>query len=136
MASPVYVWHGSSQDDADATWNSSTIAYLTLELALSAVDAAGIVYVASEHSQTQASALSLGSTNGTLAAPVKIISVDKDASDAYLPMVDDGSPGKIETTGANSISITNSDIYIGFSKCYIIFPSSFYLTWRTIIHHW
>jgi len=113
MASPVYVWHGSSQDDADATWNSATIAYLTLELALAAVDAGGIVYVASEHSQTQATALTISSANGTVASPVTIISVDKDNSDTYLPMVDDVAPGKIETTGNNSITMSGLDIYIG-----------------------
>ena len=115
MASPVYVWHGSSQDDADATWNSATIAYLTLELALAAVDAGGIVYVASEHVQTQAADLTCGSTSGTLAAPVTIISVNKDDSDAYLAMVDDAAPGKIETTGASDINISNSDIFIGLT---------------------
>ena len=115
MATPVYVWHGSSQDDADATWNSATIAYLTLELALAAVDADGIVYVASEHSQTQESALTLGSTNGTLANPVTIISVNKDDSDAYLAMVDDAAPGSVATTGNYTITINKSDIYIGLT---------------------
>ena len=115
MASPVYVWHGSSQDDADATWNSATIAYLTLELALAAVDAGGTVSVASEHSQTQASKLTLSSANGTNASPITIISVDKDNSDAYLPMIDDAAPGKIETTGANSIEVYGAEIYLGLT---------------------
>jgi hypothetical protein len=116
MASPVYVWHGSAQDDGDAKWNSSTIAYLLLELALVDVDANGTIYVASEHSQTVVASLNLGSTNGTFANPITIISVDKDNSDAYLAMRDDSAPGKIETTGNNNhINIINSDIYIGLT---------------------
>lgn len=115
MASPVYVWHGSAQDDGDATWNSSTIAYLTLQLALAAVDAVGIIYVASEHSQTQAIDLTLGSTNGTAANPIRIISVDKDNGDAYLAMRNDGAPGKIEVTGVSSITLSQFDIFIGLT---------------------
>lgn len=110
-ASPVYVWDGSAQDDGDATWNSSTIAYLTLELALAAVDAGGIINVASEHSQTQASALTLGSANDN----VTVISVDKDNSDVYLAMVDDAAPGKIETTGNNSITFNKNSTFLGLT---------------------
>lgn len=113
MASPVYVWDGSSQDDSDATWNSSTIAYLTLQAALATVDAGGIVYIASEHNQTQATDLTLASANGTSSQPVKIISVDKDNSDAYLPMIDDASPGYIEVTGGTDINFHGWDIYQG-----------------------
>lgn len=112
MASPVYVWHGSSQDDADGTWNSATIAYLTLELALAAVDAGGIIYIASEHSQTSgAGDLALTSTNGTLALPVTTISVDKDNSDAYRRMDDD--TGKIELTGLAAFQFEGFDIFVG-----------------------
>ncbi len=111
MASPVYVWDGSSQDDADATWNSSTIAYLTLVLALVNVDAGGIIYIASEHTETSAIDVTFTSTNGTLALPVTIISVDKDASDAYRRM--DNDTGKIELTGASSFTFGGFDIYVG-----------------------
>lgn len=109
MASPMYVWDGGN--DADGL--SWATAYQDILDGLTNVDVGGILYVASEHSQTQASALSLGSANGTLANPVTVISVDKDNSDAYLAMRDDAAPGKIETTGNNDINITNSDIYIG-----------------------
>ena len=115
MASPVYVWDGSSQDDADATWNSSTIAYVLLETALAAVDAGGTVYVASEHSETVASDTYVGSTNGTNALPVKVISVDKDNSDTYLAMVDDAAPGKIEYSDNSDCTFTGADIFIGLT---------------------
>lgn len=112
MASPVYVWDGSAQDDSDATWNSSTISHLTLEAALAVVDANGRINIASEHIQTQSGVLSLGSANNN----VTIVSLDKDNSDAYLAMRDDVAPGSIAATGgAGDISFTNSDIYIGLT---------------------
>ena len=112
MASPMYVWDGGN--DADGL--SWATAYQDILDGLINTDAGGVLYTASKHSQTQAVALTLGSTNGTLANPVTIISVDKDNSDAYLAMRDDVAPGKIECTGAASNMIfSNSDIYIGLT---------------------
>ena len=114
MASPVYVWMDSAQDDSDATWNSSTIAYTDIEAALAAVDANGIVYVASIHTETSSAAdLTLNSANGTLANPIKIISVDK-TDDTFETMMDGG--GYFQRTGTTyDINIDGNDIWIG---CY------------------
>ena len=96
-----YVWNGSAQDGSDATWNSASIAYVTLEAALAVAAAGETIAVASEHSQTQAVSLTLTS-NGTRVNPITIISLDKDNGDAYLPMIDDAAPGDISTTDVSS----------------------------------
>ena len=45
-----YVYHGSLQDDSDATWNSSTLAYLDLSLAIAgSVTIGDTIYVDSTH---------------------------------------------------------------------------------------
>ena len=56
-----YVYHASAQDDSDATWNSSTISYLTRQAAWTAWVSGDFIYVATE----SAKLVCLGDTNGT-----------------------------------------------------------------------
>jgi len=112
MASPVYVYHASSQDDSDATWNSSTIAYLTLALGLAAVDAGGIIYIASDHAEQLTGDTTYVSTNGVAANPVTIIST-KRLDDSYETMVTGGGAIDGKTGGAWDISLTGWDIWVG-----------------------
>ena len=109
----MYVWDGGNDSDG-SDW---TNAYQTLADGLANVGAGEIVYVASEHTEQLAGNTNYVSTSGTAADPVTIISVDKDNSDAYLAMRDDGSPGSIDgkTGGAYDIKFSGFDIYVGLT---------------------
>lgn len=106
-----YVWNGSSQDDSDATWNSSTIAYLTLQAALTASSAGEVIGVASDHTQTQASALDLSAVSpGASDNMMIIISLDR-TDDSYQKMTD--TTGDISLTGNSGLTYPSNSIVIG-----------------------
>lgn len=95
-----YVWKDSAQDDGDATWNSSTLAYLTLQAAMSASAAGDIILVETTHTESTAGAVTL---SGKASNPAyNVFRVDKSDSDSYDP---DGVTWNISTTGTNYISI-------------------------------
>ena len=87
MATTRYIWASSAQDDGDATWNSSTLAFLTTAAAVSASSAGDIclmhVGVTARHVETDSSS-SISVPGPTSGDPVTIIGVDKDNSDAFL----------------------------------------------------
>jgi hypothetical protein len=101
-----YVWHGSAQDDSDSTWNSATIAYLTIELALAAAAAGDNIAIAMDHQQTQAATETLTGA-GTKSNPVKVISLDR-SDDSYATMK--SSTGYIRVTGSTSDIVVSGDI--------------------------
>ncbi len=90
-----FVWHASAQDDGDATWNSSTLAYLDLQTCLAAVAAGSNVWVAHDHNKTYAADTDL-TNNGTIVAPILAICIDR-------------------TTGANAITATEKTIGASYS---------------------
>lgn len=71
-----FVWHASAQDDGDATWNSSTLAYLNLDLCLAAVAAGSNVWVAHDHTKTYSVDTTLNNL-GTAAAPIIVTCVNR-----------------------------------------------------------
>lgn len=71
-----WVYSGSAQDDSDATWNSSTLAYLDLDTCLAAVAAGSNVWVAHDHSKTYSADTTINN-NGTVAAPIVVICVNR-----------------------------------------------------------
>jgi hypothetical protein len=90
--------------DGDNADNGSTWALAKATLAgADGIDAAGdIIYVSQSHSESTASAVSLGFA-GTLATPTYLICGD----DAAAPPTTPSSAGNVATTGANSITITS-----------------------------
>lgn len=89
---------GSNTSPYD-TWAKAATDIATVD---SLAGAGDFVYVHKAHSQTQATTLTLDFTGGTVASPVKILVVDKDASDALSTMA--SSTGKIEATGNSQIN--------------------------------
>jgi|GEM_PF-2589414 len=71
-----YVWHGSAQDDGDATWNSSTLAFLDLDTAYGTAAAGSDVWVAHDHSKTYVADTTLDN-NGTATNPIKVTCVNR-----------------------------------------------------------
>lgn len=105
----LYVWDSSSQDDSDATWNSSTLAYLTIELAESSASDGDTIYVASDHSES-GGAITLDSSFSIGDKP-RFISVNRSTM-AFETMVTGG--GIISCTDANvDIYLKNNAYYNG-----------------------
>ena len=97
--SPYETWAKAANDIVDAFADAACVAGST-------------IYIASNHSQTQAATLTLGSASGTNASPVTVISVTEGDETTYQTMIAGG--GKIEATGAGTdIVFNNSDIYVG-----------------------
>ena len=111
IAANRYVYNLSSQDDADATWNSSTIAYVTLNAAIAASAAGETIAIASDHSEPALGALINAMGIGTSADPLIIISLNR-ADDTYQNMVDGG--GRIVMSGtSNDLSLGEWVIWVG-----------------------
>lgn len=101
-----------SDADSGATW---ALAKATLAGALAIAVAGDTIFVSDNHSETQASAMTLASA-GTAANPIRILCVD-DTGDPVSPTVLAATAG-VFTTGASSISFT------GFAYVYgIIFSA-------------
>jgi len=71
-----FVWHGSAQDDGDATWNSSTLAFLTVAAAFATAAAGDDVWAAHDHSHIYGADTILAN-NGTAANPIKVTCVNR-----------------------------------------------------------
>jgi hypothetical protein len=98
-----YCYSGAGGAGTGADWAN---AYTSLVTAFGGISAGDFVYLASDHSQTQASQYSLNSP-GTAAAPCKIISVNRAGSTP--PVSADLTAGaQILTTGATGIEISDN----------------------------
>ena len=108
-----YVWSGASAGGNGTTW---ALAYQTLTLAFAGKAAGDTFFVAHDHNETTAAALSL-TTTGTLAAPTKAICVDRAGS---VPPVsaDRRSTAQVAVTGINNMTFVGAAYYSG-----IIFSS-------------
>lgn len=95
-----YVYHAAAGTGTGADWAN---AYTTLSAALTARSAGDTFYVAHDHAETQASAMTLTSP-GTAASPCRVICVNRAGS---VPPVsaDLATTGTITTTGNNGIVI-------------------------------
>jgi hypothetical protein len=110
----VYVRSGAGGAGTGADWAN---AYTTLAAACTAKLAGDIFYVAADHAETQASAMTI-TAPGTVGTPNRIICVDHTGT---VPPVsaDLRTTATISTTGANAITIS------GFFYCYgIIFQAN------------
>lgn len=102
-----YVWSGALGLGTGLVWAD---AYLTLALGLAGISAGDRLFVAQDHSETQASAMTLTSP-GTAAAPCEIWCASRAGS---VPPVhaDLATTALIVTTGANALS------FLGSAYCY------------------
>jgi hypothetical protein len=126
MAS-YYVWSGATGAANGTSW---TNAYTTLTLAYSGKTAGDVFYVAHDHAETTATAITLTST-GTVANPNKIICASRSGS---VPPVsaDRRASATVSTTGASNININGFAHYDGIifkagsatSIAHIIIPST------------
>jgi hypothetical protein len=98
-----YIWSGASGSGTGATWAN---AYTTLQAATAAKAAGDIFYVAHDHNQTQASALTI-TFPGTETNPNRAYCVNRAGS---VPPVaaDLRTTAVIATTGANAISLSGT----------------------------
>jgi hypothetical protein len=105
MASPLFVNDGGDNSDG-TTWVK---AYNALDDGLLNVDADGIIYIASNHVETEGANYTLGSANDN----ITVISV-QESTTTYETMVAGG--GSVNTgVGAYDVIFTNNDIYVGLS---------------------
>lgn len=117
-----YVWNSSAQDDSDSTWNSSTLAFLTVKGAVDASSAGDDIYVHTGATSTHTETISAadenwdGPTQGA-AGPITIIGVDK-SDDSY--------------NIASTTIITMSSTYdLNIDGCFRIYGLKFALTGTT-----
>lgn len=105
MAS-YYVWSGATGSANGTSWAN---AYTNLTAAMAAKVAGDIFYVAHDHAEATAGALSLAN-NGTIVSPTKVVCVNRAGS---VPPVsaDRRATATIATTGTFPISITNGSIH-------------------------
>jgi hypothetical protein len=99
----VYVWSGATGAGTGADW---TNAYVSLNAAMTAKAAGDVFFVAHDHAQTQASALTITSP-GTEATPCRVYCVNRAGS---VPPVsaDLRTTATITTTGAFGITVNGS----------------------------
>lgn len=95
-----YVWSGAAGAGTGADWAN---AFTTLGAAITAGAAGDTYYIAHDHAQTQASALTI-THKGTAASPDRVLCVDRAGS---VPPVaaDLRATATITTTGANAITL-------------------------------
>jgi hypothetical protein len=96
-----YVWSGATGTGTGASWAN---AYVLLGTAFSGKVAGDIFYVAHDHAETTAAALTIG-TAGTTAIPSKVICANRSGS---VPPVsaDRRTTGSVVTTGNSSITFS------------------------------
>lgn len=99
MAGPYYVRSGAGGAGTGADW---TNAFTTLVAAFAAMVAGDTAYVAHDHAETQASAMTLTSP-GTAASPCKVI-CGSTAGSVPPVSADLATTGTISTTGANALT--------------------------------
>ena len=101
-----YVYSGAAGTASGADW---TNAKTTLTAAFTSAAAGDTIYVAHDHSESTAGAVTL-TGNGTAAAPLRVICVNRAGS---VPPVsaDLRTTASVATTGANNISTANSYAY-------------------------
>jgi hypothetical protein len=99
MAS-YYVWSGATGSGNGSSWAN---AFTTLTLAYATEVAGDTLYVAHDHAESSASAVTL-SSSGTLLLPTKVVCVDRAGS---VPPVsaDRRATAQVSTTGATNITI-------------------------------
>lgn len=131
-----YVYMNSSQDDADATWNSSTLAFLNLDLAFDTAGAGDTIHVAHDHNYSAYAANIIYSSAGTWGNPVWVVCENRTTGAYAITAVEDTSGGSYDITldgsalshGVNYIS--GDDFLCGandtwlFQDCYIKVLSS------------
>lgn len=107
MANNVYVWSGASGTGSGTSWAN---AFLTLATAFAGSAAGDVFFVAQDHAETQAAALSL-TCPGTAAAPSTIYCVNRAGS---VPPVaaDLATTATVSTTGASTLNLSAG--YFGY----------------------
>lgn len=103
----VYVYSGAAGAGTGADWAN---AYTTLAAALTAKAAGDDFWVADDHAETQASAMTLTSP-GTAASPCRIFCVRRSGGSVPPVAADLRTTATVTTTGANAIS------FAGFAYC-------------------
>jgi hypothetical protein len=103
-----YVWSAATGSANGTSWAN---AYTTLTLAFSGKVAGDVFYVAHDHAESTAAAITLTS-NGSLTLLSKVVCVDRAGS---VPPVsaDRRATAQVTTTGANSITINTSTHFDG-----------------------
>jgi len=103
----MYVYNGGSNTAPYDTWIKASTKWTT---AMAAQAAGGIVYVASDHTETEGANYTITATNGTASAPIKAISLDR-TDDSYESMQDGG--GLIYAGATYDISLAKYMILVG-----------------------
>jgi len=102
-----YVWSGAAGSGTGASWaNAKT----TLTAGLTGEVAGDTIYVAHDHSETTAAAITLSSA-GTVANPVKIICVNR-AGTVPPVSADRRATAQVATTGASNINFSNGSLHV------------------------
>jgi hypothetical protein len=128
-----YVWSGATGSANGTSWAN---AYTTLTLAFSGKAAGDVFYVAHDHAESTAGAVTLTATGSTLSIPNKVICVNRAGS---VPPVsaDRRATATVTASGPNNITVTGYIHYDG-----IIFvagtgtTSSGSLILGTAANHW
>jgi len=105
MAS-YYVWSGATGSANGTTWAN---AYTTLTLAYASGKLAGdVFYVAHDHAESTAGAVTLNVSGASIANPIKVICANRAGS---VPPVsaDRRATATVTTTGANNITLNGSE---------------------------
>src|SRR5262245_57755290 len=107
MAS-YYVWSGATGSNNGSSWAN---AFTTLTTAFATEVAGDTLYVAHDHAESTAGAVTLTSS-GTLASMTKVICVDRGGS---VPPVaaDRRATAQVITTGANTMALNGTVHYDG-----------------------
>lgn len=104
MATPLYVNDGGNNTDG-VSWAN---AYNSLDDGLLNVDAGGVIYIASNHVETEGANYTLGSANNN----ITVISV-QESTTTYETMATGG--GSVNAGANFDLIFTNSDIYVGLT---------------------
>ena len=125
MAS-YYVWSGATGSANGTSWAN---AYTLLATAMSGKAAGDVFYVAHDHAESVAGAITF-STIGSIANPIKVICANR-AGTVPPVSADRRATATVTTTGANNLTINGWAHYDG-----IIFNSSSWLILTTANNHW
>jgi hypothetical protein len=102
----IYVYHAAAGAGTGADWAN---AFTTIAAAFTGGTAGDTFWVADDHAETQASAMTI-TAKGTMAAPSRVICVRRSGGSVPPVSADLRTTGTITTTGANSITINGTTV--------------------------